>query len=157
MNYTLSQANQQQPQQHQAILYQPRQYTLPPPLSHTNTNSQQKYSIEMMNVGDASGASTAANPVAWSHRGVGSDRHLQSVVAVTADQHQALSSSSPAAATSKMSDVLKRKNAPKRKSQISSRSKTRNQDSHGETSSSATSSSVVQEFFNKATALGKCD
>lgn len=64
-------------------------------------------------------------------------------------------SSSPAAATSKMSDVLKRKNAPKRKSQVSSRSKTRNQESHGEASSSATSSSVMQELINKATALGK--
>lgn len=108
-----------------------------------------------MNVGDVSGTNTAANPVGWPHRGIVHDRHLQTVVAVTADQHQGLRSASPAAATSKMSDVLKRKNAPKRKSQISSRSKTRNQDSHGEASSSATSSSVMQELINKATALGK--
>lgn len=108
-----------------------------------------------MNVGDASGAGTASNPVGWPHRGIAHDRHLQTVVAVTAEQHQTLRSSSPAAASSKMSDVLNRKNAPKRKSQISSRSKTRNQDSHGETSSSATSSSVMQDLINKATALGK--
>lgn len=108
-----------------------------------------------MNVGDASGSNAASNPVGWPHRGIAHDRHLQSVVAVTADQHQALRSSSPAAATPKMSDVLKRKNAPKRKSQISSRSKTRNQDGHGEASSSATSTSVMQELINKATALGK--
>lgn len=99
----------------------------------------------MMNVVDAS-ASSAANAVGYNP--------LPSVVAVTADQHQALRSSSPAA-SSKMSDVLKRKNAPKRKSQISSRSKTRNQELHGETSSPATSSSVMQELINKATALGK--
>lgn len=93
--------------------------------------------------------------MAWPHGSVAHDRHLPSVVAVSVDQQQTLRSSSPAAATSKMTDVLKRKNASKRKSQTSSRSKTRNQDTHGEVaSSSASSSSVMQELINKATALG---
>lgn len=51
---------------------------------------------------------------------------------------------------SKMSDILKRKAPPKRKSQTSSRSKTRNQDHHTEQSSS-----VMQELMSKASALGK--
>lgn len=51
---------------------------------------------------------------------------------------------------SKMSDILKRKAPPKRKSQTSSRSKTRNQDHHTEQSSS-----VMQDLMNKASALGK--
>lgn len=50
---------------------------------------------------------------------------------------------------SKMSDILKRKAPPKRKSQTSSRTKTRNQEHHTEQSSS-----VMQELMNKATALG---
>lgn len=48
-----------------------------------------------------------------------------------------------------MSDILKRKAPPKRKSQTSSRSKTRNQDHHTEQSSS-----VMQDLMNKASALG---
>lgn len=51
---------------------------------------------------------------------------------------------------SKMSDILKRKVPPKRKSQTASRSKTRNQDHQTEQSSS-----VMQELMNKASALGK--
>lgn len=51
---------------------------------------------------------------------------------------------------SKMSDILKRKAPPKRKSQTSSRSKTRNQEHHTEQSSS-----VMQELMSKASALGK--
>lgn len=52
--------------------------------------------------------------------------------------------------TSKMSDMLKRKAPPKRKSQTSSRSKTRNQDHHADQSPS-----VMQELMSKASALGK--
>lgn len=48
----------------------------------------------------------------------------------------------------KMSDILKRKAPPKRKSQTSSRSKTRNQDHSNE------QPSVMQELMNKASALG---
>ncbi|XP_031638245.1 E3 ubiquitin-protein ligase TRIP12 isoform X2 [Contarinia nasturtii] len=48
----------------------------------------------------------------------------------------------------KMSDILKRKAPPKRKSQTSSRSKTRNQEHNNE------QPSVMQELMNKASALG---
>lgn len=51
---------------------------------------------------------------------------------------------------SKMTDILKRKAPPKRKSQPSSRSKSRNQD-HG----AEQSSSVMQDLMSKASALGK--
>lgn len=50
---------------------------------------------------------------------------------------------------SKMSDILKRKAPPKRKSQPSSRSKARNQDHHNNEQPS-----VMQELMNKASALG---
>lgn len=58
--------------------------------------------------------------------------------------------------SSKVSDILKRKVPPKRKSQHNSKSKNRNEDS--QTSSSAatpsSSSNVVQDFINKASNLG---
>lgn len=93
----------------------------------------------MMNVGGDTLAHSSASPAV-------------SGAAAMADHQQMLRSSS--SGHSKMSDILKRKNAPKRKSQATTRSKSRNQDHHGEQSPAATSS-VVQDLINKATALGK--
>lgn len=73
-------------------------------------------------------------------------------------QHQSQSSSNSGHSSSqshtnvlqsKMSEILKRKAPPKRKSQPSSRSKSRNQDHATEQASS-----VMQELMNKASALG---
>jgi E3 ubiquitin-protein ligase TRIP12 len=54
-------------------------------------------------------------------------------------------------ASSKVSDILKRKVPPKRKSQHNSKSKTRSEDNQSE---ACTSGSVVQDLFNKASNLG---
>ena len=60
--------------------------------------------------------------------------------------------------SSKVSDILKRKVPPKRKSQHNSKLKNRNEDSQATSSSAATpsssSSNVVQDFINKASNLG---
>jgi E3 ubiquitin-protein ligase TRIP12 len=59
--------------------------------------------------------------------------------------------------SSKVSDILKRKVPPKRKSQHNSKSKNRTEDSQASTAAAASSSSsgnVVQDFINKASNLG---
>lgn len=58
--------------------------------------------------------------------------------------------------SSKVSDILKRKVPPKRKSQNNSKSKNKNDDNQATSSSVSTpsSSNVVQEFMNKASNLG---
>lgn len=124
------------PMHHQIPLQTEHQ---PQSFVHSNINyHQNKYSIEMMNVGGDTIAHSSGSPAVTG-------------AAAMADHQQMLRSSS---SQSKMSDILKRKNAAKRKSQTATRSKSRNQDHHGEQSPSATSS-VVQDLINKATALGK--
>lgn len=120
---------------------------------HSNINyHHNKYSIEMMNVGGdilASGSNSSQLTVQSTSSGAAATAATSSVAV---DHYQMVRSSSPG--QSKMSDILKRKNAPKRKSQATTRSKSRNQDHHGEQSTSATTS-VVQDLISKATALGK--
>lgn len=88
--------------------------------------------------GISGGASNAAIPLDQQHQSQSSHSGHSS------------SQSHTNALQSKMSDILKRKAPPKRKSQPSSRSKSRNQD-HGPEHQS---SSVMQELMNKASALG---
>lgn len=99
----------------------------------------------MMNVGGdlLQGGQTMPNT---SHQSGIVGTPVSAVAAI--EQQQMLRSNSPG--QSKMTDILKRKVPPKRKSQTSSRSKSRNQDNQHEQSSS-----VMQELFNKATALGE--
>lgn len=114
-----------------------------PPVQSNINYHQNKYSIEMMSVGGdiVGGGATGSNMAAVPAAATSHDQSQQMSLPVAATQNPI---------QSKMSDILKRKAPPKRKSQTSSRTKTRNQDHHSEQSSS-----VMQELMNKATALGK--
>lgn len=93
----------------------------------------------MMNVGGDVVNNTApgSNSLAGVPTEVQQQQHQQS--------QSSHSSSNTSAIQSKMSEILKRKAPPKRKSQTSSRSKSRNQDHHSEQSTS-----MMHELMNKA-------
>lgn len=90
---------------------------------HQSSSLGQQFPIDLMNLNEASGNSSGSG--------------------VTSSSSLAKRSDSPG--PSKVTDILKRKVPPKRKSQNSNRSKTRQEEQ----------SSVVQDFINRATNLGK--
>lgn len=97
---------------------------------------------EMMNVGGdvVNNTASGSNSLA----GVPIDVQQQQQQQQHAQTQQSQSSHT-SAIQSKMSEILKRKAPPKRKSQTSSRSKSRNQDHHSEQSTS-----MMHELMNKA-------